>query len=148
MELRAARAGDAAAIRSLVREAYEVYVPRIGREPAPMSADYDALVAAGQVSVATEDGTIVGALVLRPQPEALLVENVAVAPAAQGRGVGRSLMAFAEQRARELGLAKVTLYTNERMTENLRFYPALGYVEVDRRHEHGFDRVYFEKSLD
>jgi hypothetical protein len=33
------------------------------------------------------------------------------------------------------------------MTENLAFYPALGYTEVDRRREHGFERVFFEKRL-
>ena len=46
-----------------------------------------------------------------------------------------------------LGLARVTLYTNARMHENLVLYPRLGYVEIDRRREDGFDRVYFEKML-
>jgi GNAT superfamily N-acetyltransferase len=135
------------AIRRLVRAAYARYVPRIGREPAPMTADYEELVAAGEVTVALEDDVIVGVLVLRPTGVALLVENVAVAPAAQGRGIGRALLAHAEAQARELGLGKVALYTNAKMAENLSFYPALGYVEVDRRSEHGFERVFFEKTL-
>jgi hypothetical protein len=33
------------------------------------------------------------------------------------------------------------------MTENLSFYPRLGYIEVARRAEHGFNRVFFEKSF-
>jgi len=33
------------------------------------------------------------------------------------------------------------------MTENLSIYPHLGYIEVDRREEDGFSRVYFEKRL-
>lgn len=33
------------------------------------------------------------------------------------------------------------LYTNEKMTENLSIYPKLGYVEVGRRTENGFNRV-------
>jgi len=41
----------------------------------------------------------------------------------------------------------VHLYTNEKMTDNLSIYPRLGYVEVARRHEDGFDRVFFEKRL-
>jgi hypothetical protein len=41
----------------------------------------------------------------------------------------------------------VHLYTNEKMTDNLSIYPKLGYVEVARRTENGFNRVYFEKSL-
>jgi N-acetylglutamate synthase-like GNAT family acetyltransferase len=146
-EIRSATAADVDAIRQLVHDAYVVYVPRIGREPAPMRADYEALVAEGAVSVADDKGQIVGVLVLRPQPDWLLLENVAVAPSAQGRGIGRALIAFAEERARELALPKVTLYTNARMTENLSLYAALGYVEVDRRREHGFERVFFEKAI-
>jgi N-acetylglutamate synthase-like GNAT family acetyltransferase len=148
MEIRPARPDDIRSVRLLVRDAYAVYVPRIGREPAPMRADYEALVAEGAVWVPLDEGAIVGVLVLRPQPDGLLLENVAVAPAWQGRGVGRVLMAFAEQRAAELRLPKVRLYTNALMTENLSFYPALGYLEVDRRHDEGFNRVFFEKDID
>jgi ribosomal protein S18 acetylase RimI-like enzyme len=147
LELRPATAGDVAAVCRLVRDAYALYVPRIGREPAPMTADYDTLVAEGAVTVAVEAGAIVGVLVMRPQPNSLFLENVAVVPGEQGRGIGRTLVAFGERRASALGLEKVTLYTNAQMTENLSFYPALGYVEVARRSEHGFDRVFFEKSL-
>jgi ribosomal protein S18 acetylase RimI-like enzyme len=86
-------------------------------------------------------------LVLEPEEDALLLDNVAVAPAAQGRGIGRKLIALAERRARELGLPKVRLYTNAKMTENLRMYPALGYVEVGRGGEGGFHRVFFEKPV-
>jgi len=147
LELRPADAEDVRGVRRLVRDAYGLYVQRIGREPAPMTADYEALVAAREVTVAVEDGTIVGVLVLREQPGSLLVENVAVAPAAQGRGIGRALLAHAEIHARALGLRRIALYTNAKMTENLSFYPSLGYVEVDRHVEHGFERVFFEKAL-
>jgi ribosomal protein S18 acetylase RimI-like enzyme len=131
-----------------VREAYALYVPRIGREPAPMTADYTALLEHAEVWVAEAgDGAVAGVLVLEPRAESLLLENVAVAPEAQGRGIGGALVAHAEQRARELGLPEVTLYTNVHMTENLGLYPALGYVETGRRREDGYDRVYFRKSL-
>jgi ribosomal protein S18 acetylase RimI-like enzyme len=142
-----ARGDEVDAIRELVRRAYALYIPRIGEEPAPMRADYEALVNDGAVTVAVERGTIVGVLVLQRHPDELLLENVAVAPAAQGRGIGRALIAFAEQRARELNLRKVTLHTNAKMTENQDLYRRLDYVEVGRRHEHGFDRVFFEKTV-
>ena len=146
-EIRPAQAEDAEAVRQLVRNAYAVYVPRIGREPAPMGADYEGLIGEGAVTVIVEDDSIVGVVVLRPQTDALVLENVAVAPDKQGRGIGRALIAFAEQRARELKLTKVSLYTNARMTENVARYPRLGYVEVARRRERGFERVFFEKRL-
>jgi GNAT superfamily N-acetyltransferase len=148
LEIRAARPEDVDRIARLVREAYAVYVERVGRKPAPMTADYRALVRAGAVWVALEGKAMAGILVVEPRDEALLLENVAVAPAAQGRGIGRALVAFAERRARDLGLGKVELYTNARMSENLAFYPRIGYVKVDRRCEGGFDRVFFEKTLD
>jgi ribosomal protein S18 acetylase RimI-like enzyme len=146
-DIRPAVPADAEAVAACVRAAYAHYVPRIGREPAPMGANYPALIAAGAVWVAEEDGEVAGVLVLHPQPPALLVENVAVRPAFQGRGLGRALMRFAEERARAAGLEETVLYTNERMTENLRFYPALGYAETGRGEQDGFARVFFRKSL-
>lgn len=139
--------GDARAAAECVRAAYARYVGRIGREPAPMTADYPALIAAGEVWVIPADDGIAGVLVLRPQPPALLVENVAVAPDRQGQGLGRALMAFAEDHARAEGLGEVILYTNERMTENLRFYPALGFTETGRGMQDGFARVFYRKVL-
>src|SRR5690242_15022562 len=69
--------GDAPAVAACVRAAYARYVERIGREPAPMTADYGRLIAAGEVWVIRVGEGIAGVLVLRPQPPALLVENVA-----------------------------------------------------------------------
>jgi len=138
---------DARAVAECVRAAYAGYVARIGREPAPMTADYAALIGAGEVWLTRADDEVAGVLVLRPQPPALLVENVAVAPGHQGRGLGRALMAFAEDHARAEGLGEVVLYTNERMTENLRFYPALGYVETGRGVQDGYARVFYGKLV-
>ena len=112
-----------------------------------MTADYERLVARGEVWVATVRDEVVGVLVLRPGPGSLFLENVAVAPARQGSGIGSALLAFAEEHARGLGLPEITLYTNERMTENLAFYPARGYVEMERRFDEGFHRVFFRKPL-
>ena len=148
MRIRRATDGDADAVSALVVAAYEIYVSRMGRAPAPMTADYGALVTAGEVWVGDEDREIVGVLVVRPAGDVLELENVAVEPARQGLGLGRELIAFAEQHAVELGLTAVELYTNEAMVENLELYPRLGFVETDRRVEDGYRRVYFRKTLD
>jgi ribosomal protein S18 acetylase RimI-like enzyme len=138
--LRPARAGDREAIERLVEAAYGGYVERIGRRPAPMDADYTGLIGAGRVTVADRDGAVVGVIVLEPMAGHLLVENVAVDPRAQRTGLGRRLMAHAEDEAR--------LYTNELMAENVAWYPRLGYRETERRAESGFSRVFFEKRID
>jgi ribosomal protein S18 acetylase RimI-like enzyme len=115
------------------------------RPPAPVLNDYRAATASGQVWVLGDP--VFGVIVLIGQGDALLVENVAVAPAAQGQGFGRKLMEFAERQALARGLSKLTLYTNEVMTENLELYARLGFREVSRRAEDGYRRVYMEKVV-
>ena len=56
-------------------------------------------------------------------------------------------MDFAEQEAIRLQLPRLVLYTNEAMVENLAIYAHIGYVEVERRTEDGFQRVFMEKFL-
>jgi GNAT superfamily N-acetyltransferase len=140
--------GDVAAVTAIVEAAYARYVPRIGRRPAPMSADHRRLIAAGEVWVGEMKGGVIGVLVIRATGDVLELENVAVGPAEQGHGYGRALLAFAEDRARDRGLVAVELYTNEAMVENVELYPRLGFVETGRRVVDGYRRVYFRKTLD
>jgi GNAT superfamily N-acetyltransferase len=144
--IRAAAEADADAVRALVQSAYERYVGRIGRRPSPMDADYERLIDRGLVHVTGDP--IDGVIVLVPEADHLLVENVAVLPASQGRGLGGQLMRFAEQEARRLGYEEISLYTNERMTENLGLYAHLGYEETNRAAGEGFARVYLRKRLE
>jgi GNAT superfamily N-acetyltransferase len=139
--------GDVAAIRAVAAAAYAPYVERIGRQPAPMTADYAAAVSRGEVWVAASNGAVSGLLVLVPAPGHLLLENIAVHPSAQGTGIGARLLALAEAQARLLGLCEIRLYTNVAMTENLGYYPRRGYVETHRAAQDGFSRVYFSKRL-
>lgn len=129
-----------------MRCAYEQYVPRIGGEPGPMRTDYEAAIAEGAVWVETVPD-LVGVLVLRTEPDHLLLENVAVRPDAQGRGIGRAMIDFAERRARDLGLPEVRLYTHVLMIENIALYTRLGYIETHRETEHGFTRAFFTKQV-
>jgi ribosomal protein S18 acetylase RimI-like enzyme len=145
--IRPARRAEAEWARALVRRAYALYVPRMGQEPAPMLADYGALIDAGELHVLEDAGAGVALIVLRPDEDAFFVENIAVDPLVQGKGHGRALLAFAEAEARRLGLAAIRLYTNAAMTENLAYYPRLGFRETDRREEDGYRRVFFEKRV-
>ncbi|WP_229478716.1 GNAT family N-acetyltransferase [Mycolicibacterium mageritense] len=146
--IRQAVVDDAVPITRIVTDAYTPYVDRIGRSPAPMGVDYHALVTqTDHVRVLADVDGVAGVIVLVPEADHLLIENVAVAPRAQGRGYGRSLLRYAEQQARLAGYGETRLYTNVAMVENLALYSRLGYVEVDRRHEDGFDRVYLAKSV-
>jgi ribosomal protein S18 acetylase RimI-like enzyme len=142
---RPATAADLPAIREVVGAAYAGYLSRMDRPPAPMLADYGAAVDAGQLWVTGRPVT--GLIELTKAGDSLHVANVAVHPAAQGTGLGRQLMDFAERRAITLGLTRLSLYTNEVMTENQAIYAHLGYREVARHTEDGYRRVYMEKLL-
>jgi GNAT superfamily N-acetyltransferase len=145
--IRRADPGDVDTIRAIAAAAYLKYVPRIGRAPAPMTADYAQAVRERQAWAAIEDQQIVGFAVLIAKPGYLLLENVAVLPAAQGRGIGARLLSLAEDHARHLGLGEIRLYTNEAMIENLAYYPRHGYVETHRAEQDGYRRVFFRKSI-
>jgi N-acetylglutamate synthase-like GNAT family acetyltransferase len=145
--IRRATTADLADLRQLITDAYQKYIARIGRPPAPMTADYAAALEHSRVWVLVSDDAIVGALVTDDRGDHLLLETVAVAPSAQGSGHGRRLLDRAERDAVELGLSEVRLYTNEAMTETLSFYPRHGYRETSRAIEDGFRRVYFSKTL-
>jgi len=144
---RGARPEDASAIAALVNRAYEKYVARIGRKPRPMTADYDAAVASHQMWVVEDGGTVVAALELIPEKDVLLLENIAVDPARQGTGLGKRLLAFAEEEARRQGFAAIRLYTNEKMTENITIYTRFGYRKTGRKARRGFNVVCMRKRL-
>jgi ribosomal protein S18 acetylase RimI-like enzyme len=145
MDPRPATAADLPAIREVVGAAYARYLSRMDRPPAPMLADYGAAVGAGRLWVTGQP--VAGLIELSEDGDALHVGNVAVHPGSQGTGLGRLLMDFAERRAILLGLTRLSLYTNEVMTENQAIYTHLGYREVDRHAEDGYRRVYMEKLL-
>ncbi len=138
---------DVPAIERLIAAAYGKYIPRIGKPPSPMLADYRALVDAKSVWLAKDGWAAVGVLVLQAKPDHLLLENVAVAPERQGTGLGRRLVAFAERQAAQCGFDEVRLYTHETMHENLRIYAALGYEETGRAEQDGYARVFLRKRL-
>ena len=147
--IRPARPSDCAAVEAIVAAAYSIYIERIGLPPGPMLDDYAALIAEGAVSVFEEPGGGVAALiVLLPKPDHLLLDNIAVRPDRQGRGLGRALIAFGEQEARRLGHRELRLYTHQTMTENIALYLRLGFVEIGRGREAGYDRVFMTKRLD
>ncbi|MER6943553.1 GNAT family N-acetyltransferase [Nonomuraea sp. NPDC000554] len=150
--MRPAQTADRAAVEQLVQAAYEPWVEVIGMRPLPMEADYDALIAEGRVHLADRleggvGGGLGGLIVLVPEDGVLLVDNVAVRPEQQGKGIGRMLLAFAEEEARRLGLPALRLYTNVKMTTNIALYESLGYVQTGRVSLEGRQAVSMRKEL-
>jgi len=145
--IRPARPTDAVRLAAIARAAYAKYVSRVGREPAPMTADYAAAIAAGHALVIERDNVIAGYLIGCPDRDSYFIENIAVDPTRQGNGFGGALLRHAIAEAGRLGLSALWLFTNATMTENLAIYAHFGFIETHRAVEHGYDRVYMRLLL-
>jgi ribosomal protein S18 acetylase RimI-like enzyme len=91
--------------------------------------ELDAYIDAGTVLVAVEEGAIVGHLQLTEtaDPARAEIKNMAVAPGAQGRGVGRALVAAACEHALAERRTWLVVATAAADTGNLRFYQRQGF---------------------
>ncbi|MEA2519359.1 MAG: hypothetical protein QOF49_1439 [Chloroflexota bacterium] len=148
LSLRIAAAADARAIKDLVDRAYAHYEPLLGRTPMPMLTDYDVAIADHAVwLVEPTEGCLAGVLEIVERSDHLWIDNVAVDPAWQGRGLGRQLLRFADEEARRLALPELRLLTNERYLANIAMYERYGYRETHREPHLGSDLVHFRKAI-
>lgn len=148
--IRRGEMSDAEMMSQIAEAAYAQYVEAIGRPPAPMTADYATHLQDDHCLIAligrNEQSMAVGFVVIVERSDGYWIETVAVLPEFTGQGIGANLVEAAEAFVATSADA-VQLYTNAKMTRNLSWYPRLGYHEVDRRREQGFDRVFFHKQL-
>jgi len=99
-------------------------------EPTPtqrVAGPADAAVKAHRFDLLEIAGELAALIETTPEEEQLLIVNVAVKPALQGRGLGVRLMKHAEALAAQAGLKGTRLYTNRLFAENVRLYLSLGY---------------------
>lgn len=99
--------------------------------------------------IAELDGRIVGTFALLIMDNlghlgapSAVVEDVAVGPVLHGRGVGRAMMAFAMERAKEKNCYKIVLSSNAKRERAHAFYENIGF----ERHGYSFRVVYSEAS--
>lgn len=101
--------------------------------------------------VVTEDGTLLGCMFCKPEPDSLYIGKFAVHPDAQGRGIGRRLLQAAEDQAKQLGLDELRLETRIELTGNHRRFAGWGFVRTAEKSHPGFERITFiemRKRLD
>lgn len=144
---RVALPADHDAVEALVHAAYRPWVDVIGAVPGPMRDDYNAAISEGHVTVLEVDGVIEAVLVLIPLDDALLLDNIAVAPGAQGKGHGCHLLHLAEKSAWDMEYDILRLYTHVKMTSNISLYRRWGFKGYATRVEHGLPRLYMEKRM-
>ena len=144
---RTATPADAAAIRTVTREAYARWVPLIGREPLPMRADYDAAVREHRFDLLQRGPAILALIETMLREDHLWIENIAVRPDSQGHGLGRRLLAHAETLAREARRPELRLLTNAAFGNNVALYERNGYAVTAREEFMGGVTVFMAKRL-
>jgi len=99
--------------------------------------------------VAEHDGRIAGSIFLMkgdapaPSPATGKLRLLYVEPTARGLGIGRTLVDTCIARARALGYARLTLWTNDVLVSARKIYQAAGFALVaeERHHSFGHDLV-------
>jgi ribosomal protein S18 acetylase RimI-like enzyme len=132
--IRPATTDDYAAIVACIEAAFTKWIPIIGMKPMALTADYHDFIERKVIYVVDGDqlDDLAGLLIIYPVDDALYVDTIAVNPSYQKHGLGRRLLAFAEQKTREAGLNKITLVTNAKQISNQEYYRKNGFVETHR----------------
>ncbi|MCA0042990.1 GNAT family N-acetyltransferase [Celeribacter litoreus] len=146
--IRSAGPKDADAVSALVRDAFAIYTPLIGKPPAPVFYDYMQLIETGRVTLCMDDQTLLGIVYIYFEEDgAAMLDVLAVSEAARGRGVATRLVTEAEHQARQAKAGEMKVYTNAVMTGPQVMYPKLGYTETHRGESDGYSRVHYSKAL-
>lgn len=156
LTLRRATSDDAPAIRALVNEAYRP-LGEMGLNFTGVSQDEETTrrrMEGRDAWLLYRADELVGTITLRArspdgdQPH-LYVNQMAVRPDLQGRGLGTYLLKFAEREAMRLGLGRVRLDTALPASHLVRFYASRGFAELRRVHwkEKTYESIVMEKRL-
>jgi ribosomal protein S18 acetylase RimI-like enzyme len=78
--IRKAVDADLAAVKSCAASAYNRYIDRIGKKPAPMIADFAGSIKKEELYVVEDQAKICGFVVFYAKPDHIHLENVAVSP--------------------------------------------------------------------
>lgn len=141
--LRAATAGDAAAIARVIAASFEQYRGKLNPESGAFRETADGIAAelatgAGAI-VAERNGEMIGCVLIEEKEGDLYFGRLSVLPPARGQGLARQLIDAIEAEARRRGLSGVRLGVRVVLTDNQRLFKSLGYRETSREAHPGFD---------
>jgi GNAT superfamily N-acetyltransferase len=130
---------------SLVMASFRYMDQRIDPRSSARKLTAEALAqkARDEIGYVIADGdTLLACAFFRPEPpDFLYLGKLAVSPAAQGKGLGRLLLAAADDTARQLCLPKLRLETRIELVENHATFSAWGFVKTAENRHAGFDRT-------
>ena len=132
--IRPATPDDSEAISRVLLEAFitvrEHYTDDAFEMVTPKADEVEGRFDEGPMWVAEIDGEIVGTVSLTTEPEGFYVRSMAVAPAAQGKGIGRMLLDALHEHVAKLGGDRIFLYTLPFQKGARAMYEKYGYTWV------------------
>jgi GNAT superfamily N-acetyltransferase len=132
IELRAYQAADAKAFCEL-NEAWIAKYFGLEEQDREILGDPDGYVIepGGRIFMAFLEGRAIGCCALIPmEPGVFEVAKMAVAEPYRGRGVGRKVLAYTIERARELGASVLYLETNRKLANAIHLYESQGFQHL------------------
>ena len=144
MLFRIAKLEDHKIIMAIAPKAYEKYIERMGKEPAPMRP---VIQNEDVVFVCEDNKQVIAFVILVKINDQIILDSIAVDPPHQKKGIGNNFIKFIEQYLIKQKINKYQLYTNEKMFENIDWYQKIGFKIFKKITEKGFNRIYFEKQL-
>jgi N-acetylglutamate synthase-like GNAT family acetyltransferase len=144
MLFRIANLEDHKIIMAIAQKAYEKYIERMGKEPAPMRP---VIQKEDVVFVYEDNKQVIAFAILVKINDQIILDSIAVDPSHQKKGIGNNFIKYIEQYLIEQKINKYQLYTNEKMFENIDWYQKIGFKIFKKVTEKGFNRIYFEKQL-
>jgi ribosomal protein S18 acetylase RimI-like enzyme len=148
--IRLATTDDYEATVACIDAAFTPWIEIIGMKPMALTADYHDFIERKVLYVVdgNQSSELAGLLIIYPVDDALYVDTIGVNPSYQKHGLGRRLLAFAQQKTHEAGLNKITLVTNAKQVSNQNYYRKNGFIETHREMlEPGRVGVWMAKTL-
>ncbi|WP_426230843.1 GNAT family N-acetyltransferase [Pararhizobium sp. DWP3-4] len=139
--------GNWDALLALILASFTYMQPRIDPPSSALLLTLPLLMEKARVEkayAAIENGQLLGCIFCKPEPpDCLYIGKLAVAPDAQGKGIGRLLLQAAEAYAVACGLPCLRLEMRIELTENHLVFAKWGFVRTAEGCHPGFSRPTF-----
>jgi N-acetylglutamate synthase-like GNAT family acetyltransferase len=143
---------DAHAISALLRRAFlefeKLYTPEAFLATVQPEDGVLARLREGPLWIAERESTAIGTVGATRMPDSVIVRGMAVDPAAQGLGIGRTLLDLTENFARKHGYGRLSLYTTAFLKQAIHLYQTSGFQFTgETTNPHGTELVRMVKVL-
>ena len=94
-----------------------------------------------------EGNKAVAVIVLKEHDQYVTINDLAVAPAHQGKGWGKAMLQLGEILANKRGKEQTQLYADVKSEDDFAFYKKAGYSMAANGLDDGYGRVCFQKYV-